>query len=117
MEVFVKLFNQVRLAVKLMMDARIPIYLKALPVLSLAYVIMPIDIIPDMIPVLGQLDDIGVLILGIETFIRLSPQSVVDEHRAMIEGGNVHSSKSGTATGSPPAGGNVVDGEWKEVKR
>ena len=111
MDIFMKLFNQVRLAIKLMADPRVPTYLKVIPVLSLAYIIMPLDIIPDMIPVLGQLDDVGVVILGIESFIKLSPAYVVAEHRAVIEGGSVHSKNDGATKD------NVVDGEWTEVKR
>ena len=112
MDVFMKLFNQVRLVLKLMADSRVPLYLKVIPVLSLLYVVMPIDLVPDMIPILGQLDDVGVIILGIETFIRMSPARVVSEIRSQIEGSNVHDK-----TDSQSSSDNIVDGEWKEVRK
>ena len=112
MDVFMKLFNQVRLVLKLMADPRVPMVLKIIPVLSMAYVIMPIDLVPDMIPVLGQLDDIGVIILGIETFIKMSPANVVAEIRSQLESGNVHDKSN-----SQSSNDNVVDGEWKEVRK
>ena len=48
------------------------------------YLVFPIDIIPDFIPVLGQLDDLGVLIFGLDFFIRNAPPEVVEEHMGRI---------------------------------
>ncbi len=48
------------------------------------YLVFPIDIIPDFIPVLGQLDDLGVLIFGLDFFIRNAPREVVEEHMSRI---------------------------------
>ncbi|MEK7862272.1 MAG: DUF1232 domain-containing protein [Chloroflexota bacterium] len=49
-----------------------------------AYLAFHIDIIPDFIPVIGELDDIAVLILGLDWFIKNAPADVVDEHMAKI---------------------------------
>ena len=48
------------------------------------YALSPIDFLPDFIPVIGQLDDIGVLLLGVKGFLRLCPSDVVAFHRQAI---------------------------------
>ena len=47
-----------------------------------AYAVSPIDLIPDFIPVLGQLDDLLLLPIGIALAIRLVPRAVLEEKRA-----------------------------------
>jgi uncharacterized membrane protein YkvA (DUF1232 family) len=49
-----------------------------------AYIVLPIDLIPDFVPVLGQLDDIAVVLLGLDLFIRSAPPNIVEEHLATI---------------------------------
>ena len=46
-----------------------------------AYVVSPIDLVPDFIPVLGQVDDAILVPLGIFVATRLMPPEVLDEHR------------------------------------
>lgn len=58
-----------------------PWYAKALAILVAAYAFSPIDLIPDFIPVLGYLDDLVIVPLGIYVTLRLIPQSVRDESR------------------------------------
>ncbi len=48
------------------------------------YLFSPLDFIPDILPVLGQLDDIGVILFGMGLIVRFSPQAVVDEHRRAL---------------------------------
>lgn len=62
-------------------DPRTPWLAKALALLVAAYALSPIDLIPDFIPVLGYLDDVLVLPLGIWLVIRLLPRELLDEHR------------------------------------
>jgi uncharacterized membrane protein YkvA (DUF1232 family) len=57
-------------------DPRVPWYAKAIVVLVVAYAVSPIDLIPDFIPVLGYLDDLLLLPLGIALAIRLIPAEV-----------------------------------------
>ncbi|MBC8263985.1 MAG: DUF1232 domain-containing protein [Anaerolineales bacterium] len=47
---------------------------------TLLYLLFPIDLIPDPMLGLGQLDDIGVILLGLKLFIELSPQEIVRRH-------------------------------------
>jgi uncharacterized membrane protein YkvA (DUF1232 family) len=64
-------------------DPRVPWYAKALAALVAGYALSPIDLIPDFIPVLGYLDDVILVPLGIAAVIRLIPPDVMAEHRAM----------------------------------
>lgn len=62
-------------------DPRVPWYAKALAIAVAAYAISPIDLIPDFIPVLGYLDDILLLPIGIYLVIWMIPPDVMAEHR------------------------------------
>ncbi|PDT74326.1 hypothetical protein CO675_25830 [Bradyrhizobium sp. C9] len=63
-------------------DPRVPWYAKALAVAIAAYALSPIDLIPDFIPVIGYLDDLILLPLGIWLAISLVPDEVMAECRA-----------------------------------
>jgi uncharacterized membrane protein YkvA (DUF1232 family) len=63
-------------------DPRTPWYTKFVVVCVVAYALSPIDLIPDPIPVLGYLDDLLLLPLGIYVALRLIPQEVLAECRA-----------------------------------
>lgn len=63
-------------------DQRTPWYAKVLAVCVVAYAFSPIDLIPDFIPVLGYLDDLVIVPLGISLALRLIPQEVLAENEA-----------------------------------
>jgi uncharacterized membrane protein YkvA (DUF1232 family) len=65
-----------------MRDPRTPWLARTLAFLVLAYAASPIDLIPDFIPVLGLLDDLILVPLGIWLVLRLVPAAVMAEHRA-----------------------------------
>lgn len=67
-------------------DPRTPWYAKALAVAVAAYALSPLDLIPDFIPVLGLVDDLIIVPLGIVLAVRLVPAEVMDEHRREAEG-------------------------------
>jgi uncharacterized membrane protein YkvA (DUF1232 family) len=74
-----------RLCWRLWGDPRVPKSLKAMVVAALLYVLSPIDLVPGfLLPVLGQLDDVTVLMLAAYLFIRWSPPEVVAEHTAAL---------------------------------
>ena len=60
---------------------RTPWYAKALAAFLAAYLLSPIDLIPDFVPVLGYLDDLVVVSLGLVIVVRLVPPDVMDECR------------------------------------
>lgn len=63
-------------------DPRVPWYAKALGIAVAAYALSPIDLIPDFIPVLGYLDELIILPLGIALVVKLIPPELMAEHRA-----------------------------------
>jgi uncharacterized membrane protein YkvA (DUF1232 family) len=63
-------------------DPRVPWYAKALAAAVAAYALSPIDLIPDFIPVLGYLDDLVIVPLGILLVIWLIPAPLMTEFRA-----------------------------------
>ena len=80
--------NFMRLYWRLFRDARVSIWPKALIVVSLLYLASPIDIIPDVIPFLGEVDDLVVLIIACRLFMYMCPRDVVREHVRRIAAGN-----------------------------
>lgn len=66
-------------------DPRLPWYVKMLAIAVAAYAVSPIDLIPDFIPVLGYLDDVLLVPLGIIVVIRLIPPEIMTEHRSASE--------------------------------
>jgi len=68
-------------------DPRVPWYAKVLAACVVAYAFSPIDLIPDPIPVLGYLDDLVLLPLGIALVLRLVPAEVLDDCRRRAESG------------------------------
>ncbi len=73
-----------RLIWALARDPRVPAQQKLVLAAVAGYLVFPIDIIPDFVPVLGQLDDVGVLLFGLDFFIRNAPKEVVEEHMGRI---------------------------------
>jgi membrane protein DedA with SNARE-associated domain/uncharacterized membrane protein YkvA (DUF1232 family) len=62
-------------------DPRVPWYAKAVALLVAAYAVSPIDLIPDFIPVVGHLDDVILVPLGVLLAARLIPDALLEEHR------------------------------------
>lgn len=63
-------------------DPRVSWHAKAVALAVAGYALSPIDLIPDFIPVLGYLDDLVIVPLGILLAVRLIPREILDEHRA-----------------------------------
>lgn len=66
-------------------DTRTPWYAKAVAICVVAYAFSPIDLIPDFIPVLGYLDDLILVPLGIALAFKLIPPQVIEENRIIAE--------------------------------
>ena len=62
-------------------DRRVPWYAKALAVAVVAYALSPIDLIPDFVPILGYLDDLILVPLGVACVIKMVPAEVLEECR------------------------------------
>ena len=85
------LLAQARLALRLMREPAVPLIPKAVPVLAVAYLIWPLDFLPDLLPVLGQLDDLGVMLAALELFLKLCPDAPQAFHREAMAAGRPYS--------------------------
>ena len=94
---WLNLFNSFRVAWQLMWDSRVPFSAKLVPILTVLYILSPIDLVPDLVVGLGQLDDLAIFLLGTQLFIAVSPKDIVERIRAELEG-------------RPPGGGWTVTG-------
>ncbi len=65
--------------------SRTPWYAKVLAVLIIGYALSPIDLIPDFIPIVGYLDDLVLVPLGIALLIKIIPRDILEECRARAE--------------------------------
>ncbi len=72
--------NMVSLCVRLMVDARVPKTERALFAAAVIYAIIPFDFLPDMIPFVGQVDDIFLIALTLLRLIDHTDDSVVRQH-------------------------------------
>ncbi|MFS0766058.1 YkvA family protein [Peribacillus phoenicis] len=66
-------------------DSRTPWYAKAFAICVVAYAFSPIDLIPDFIPILGYLDDLILVPLGISLALNLIPPHVIEDNREKAE--------------------------------
>lgn len=69
----------VRAIWRLMRDRRVPIWVRLVPVPLLLYLAFPIDLIPDVIPVLGQLDDLLIAAAALWIVVRFTPWGILRE--------------------------------------
>ena len=83
-----KLPTYARMVWGIVRDPRTPLPLKALLGAGLAYVVVPLDLVPDAIPILGQADDLTVLLLVLDLFIANAPAEVREEHAARARNGS-----------------------------
>ena len=72
--------NMVALLGRLLKDTRVPTAEKALFVAAIVYFISPIDLIPDIFPFIGQVDDIYVIALTLLRLVNRTDERVVREH-------------------------------------
>lgn len=112
---------QVRLTWKLLRDSRVPLWVKGTFLASVAYIVMPIDVVPDAIPLLGQIDDLGVLVIGMKLLMDMSPADVVAEHMESITGHTAweiteeeKKAKAESAKGKTKDDGTIIEGTFTE---
>jgi len=74
-----------RLVYALLRDDRIAWSKKAVLAVAAGYVVSPIDFVPEMIPILGALDDVAVIVLALDIFIESVPRTLLNEKLAELE--------------------------------
>jgi len=107
---WVALIRRVRLAWRLLRDPQVPTWTKLIPTGAILYVLLPADLVPDLFFLFGQLDDLGVLLLGLRTFINLCPAQVVQRHLAAMFAIDGSYRVVEEETPQHPAGGYLGDG-------
>lgn len=114
---FRDIVQQVKLAYNLLLDPRVNIVTKVIPFVAVGYLFFPFDVSPDIVPVIGQLDDLAVIMFGLRMFFEFAPPEVVSEHlnrlATRLKGDwNVVDGSASGGEATPPAapeGGEVVD--------
>lgn len=102
------LLANVRLAVRLIREPRVALFAKSVPILAVVYVLSPVDFVPDVLPLVGELDDVAILLVALNVFLRLCPGDSVGFHRAAIDGGRRYSPM-------PPLSSDYIDAEWRRA--
>lgn len=74
-----------RLFFRLLGDRRVAFMAKVLLLASAIYAVSPLDFLPDLMPLLGQVDDLAIFTMACRMFIQLCPRPVVQEHIAEID--------------------------------
>lgn len=100
-----------------------PTWIKlGIPLLVALYFLSPFDLIPDFLIGPGQLDDLGIVLLGMTLLIRLAPGNVVEEHRRALGmdidpagGGTAGSYGRPTPAGSEQSAGGAIEGEYRVI--
>ena len=93
---FQDIIMQFKLIMRLMGDRDVNFLLKLLPIASVIYAVVPIDLFPEIaLPIIGYADDAAVLWLGLTLFVSLCPDEVVKKHREALE--------------------NVLHGTWRDA--
>jgi uncharacterized membrane protein YkvA (DUF1232 family) len=77
--------RKARLAWRLLADRRVPLLARAVLPAAVLYLAMPLDIVPDFIPVVGYLDDLLVVLGAAWLFLHLVPAAVLEEQVAALE--------------------------------
>jgi uncharacterized membrane protein YkvA (DUF1232 family) len=77
--------RKLRLAGRLLADRRVPLLARAIVPVLVLYLAMPLDLIPDFIPVVGYLDDVLIVLAAAWLFLRLVPAGLLEGHVAALE--------------------------------
>jgi uncharacterized membrane protein YkvA (DUF1232 family) len=72
--------NLVKLLGRLLLDPRVPRRAKISLGIAAAYVVSPVDLIPEVIPVIGWADDVLIVMFAIDSLIERAGPDIVDEH-------------------------------------
>jgi uncharacterized membrane protein YkvA (DUF1232 family) len=73
------------LALALLRDRRLPLRVRLVIPAVVLYLALPLDIIPDFIPVLGQLDDVFIVLVAVALLLRSLPEGLLEEQILRIE--------------------------------
>lgn len=110
-----ELIDNVQLAWKLIRDGRVSPWLRfGIPALVGLYLISPVDFLPDAVLGLGQLDDLAIIWLGLQMFLRVTPRSIVNEYRNPRQGADP-ASQTSPRDNNKASDADVVDASYRVV--
>ena len=99
-----------------MLDKRVPPFTKIIPILAIAYVVSPYDVIADRIPLLGQFDDLIVTTILFLVFIAASPNHVIADQTIGRKLRDLQKQKGfGQESYQESSDGKTVDADFKYV--
>lgn len=107
--------RNIGLAWRLFKDRRVPLSSKLPLPLALLYVLSPVDVAPDLLPLIGQMDDLTIIVITIALFLKLAPQEVIREHLEAMTGRRRPEQKEQKDRERKDSG-NVIEGEYKVIK-
>lgn len=110
---FREVVQQLKLVYNLMLDQRVHPLTKLIPIASAAYLLFPLDFLPDIAPVLGQLDDLAVVMMGLRFFLELAPAEVVHEHLKRLASGSQWSVTDNPTQPEKKPDGEVIEGSYR----
>lgn len=87
--------NNLRIYKLVLKDERTPKAAKILLWIAIAYLISPIDLIPDFIPIIGHMDDLVVVTLLVITALKIIPKEVINDNRKKVIEKNLIFNKKG----------------------
>jgi uncharacterized membrane protein YkvA (DUF1232 family) len=76
--------KNLRLAWRLVRDPQVPLWTRLIPLAALAYIVLPFDFIPDWMLGPGQVDDVGLFLLGLKLLIDTAPSQAVQRHLSQM---------------------------------
>jgi uncharacterized membrane protein YkvA (DUF1232 family) len=112
-----QLWRTGRLALRLLRDSRVPLGAKLIFGAVVVYLLSPLDVVPDWIPVLGQADDLMVLLAGLNLFLKACPRWLVDEHESAMGNRRDRDDDPMAAPSGARGGGrsDTIDGQYRRM--
>ena len=110
-----QLWRSGRLALRLVRDPRVPVAAKVLFGATVLYMLSPLDVVPDWIPILGQADDLVALMAGLNLFLKACPRWLVEEHEAALDRRRDPRDDVGATSGGGAAGGPTIDAQYRRM--
>jgi len=88
--VWASIKRQARLIVRLLRDPRVPLWMRAIPILGIVYLLSPIELLPDvaLLP-FGILDDAVVMIVCLTIFMAIAPPDIVKDHAGWLDAADI----------------------------
>ena len=105
-----------RLVWRLLWDPRVPLARKLLVPGAMVYVVSPLDLIPDVIPLFGQVDDVVVVLMAFRLFLALVPRDVLAEHRRAMAGGGGPAGEGDPSSQQGSQQGPIIEGSYRVLE-